>query len=99
MLAAHDISVRGKVIVRKGVKGVVQGASANHPIAERLNVLFKERSDRKIRSINVLPFELQELPKEEKDSLKNQHHDMGASLLSGDHAKAEGVKKDELSRK
>jgi len=100
VIASHDISVRGKVIVRKGVKGVVQGASANHPIAERLNVFFTERSDsRKIRSINVLPFELQELPKEEKDSLKNQHSDMGANLLSGEHVKSEGVKKDELSRK
>eukprot|EP00913_Durusdinium_trenchii_P002806 g2597.t1 len=38
--AAHDISVRGKIVVRKNCEGVVQGPSLNHP-TERLNVLFK----------------------------------------------------------
>eukprot|EP00930_Biecheleria_cincta_P002719 TRINITY_DN10370_c0_g2_i2.p1 TRINITY_DN10370_c0_g2~~TRINITY_DN10370_c0_g2_i2.p1 ORF type:complete len:556 (+),score=106.81 TRINITY_DN10370_c0_g2_i2:103-1770(+) len=75
--AAHDISVRGKVVVRKGCKGVVQGASANHPL-ERLNVLFKERRDKKIRSINVLPFEVRELPKEEKDKAKDKEAEKDA---------------------
>lgn len=62
--AAHDISVRGKVVVRKNCEGVVQGPSLNHP-TERLNVLFKERRDKKTRSINVLPFEVK--PGEDKD--------------------------------
>jgi len=61
--AAHDISVRGKVVVRKNCEGTVQGPSLNHP-TERLNVLFKERRDKKTRSINVLPFEVK--PGEEK---------------------------------
>ncbi|CAK8987915.1 unnamed protein product [Durusdinium trenchii] len=63
--AAHDISVRGKIVVRKNCEGVVQGPSLNHP-TERLNVLFKERRDKKTRSINVLPFEVKPSDKDKE---------------------------------
>lgn len=69
--SAHDITVRSKVMVRKGVKGVIQGPSASHP-QERLNVLFKQRSDKKVRSINVLPFEIREFLKDDKNKAKDK---------------------------
>mmetsp|Transcript_48443 Transcript_48443/g.113446 ORF Transcript_48443/g.113446 Transcript_48443/m.113446 type:complete len:534 (-) Transcript_48443:11-1612(-) len=65
VVATHDISVRGKIAVKKGWEGVVQGPSLNHP-QERLNVLFKERRDKKTLSINVLPFEVRH-PKDADD--------------------------------
>eukprot|EP00439_Symbiodinium_sp_Y106_P036465 s6157_g4.t1 len=56
VVATHDISVRGKIAVKKGWEGVVQGPSLNHP-QERLNVLFKERRDKKPQPQPTKPIE------------------------------------------
>jgi len=56
--ARRDILVQGKVMVVQGMKGTVEGPSHRHPL-ERVNVLFAQRRDGKLRTINVLPDEIE----------------------------------------